>query len=150
MVLATTSCVIAQATKTETAANKSTATQDAAAPAVAGKDAAGKSDSDDDADADIAAMDKSAAAKPATKSADKSADKSSAPKAEDDPQQKQIKQLRADAELRNEQLSAKLAAMKAENDQLRLANEVAQQKQTQALQQLQAEKGKLENSTYYE
>jgi ATP-dependent Clp protease protease subunit len=139
MVLATTSCVIAQVTKTETAANKSVAAQDAAAPAVAGKDAAGKSDSDDDADADLAAMDKSAA-KPATKSADKS----SAPKAEDDPQQKQIKQLRADAELRNEQLSAKLAAMKAENDQLRLANEVAQQKQTQALQQLQAEKGKLE------
>ena len=143
MVLATTSCVIAQATKTETAANKSTATQDAAAPAVAGKDAAGKSDSDDDADADLASMNKSAA-KPATQSADKSADKSSAPKAEDDAQQKQIKQLRADAELRNEQLSAKLAAMKAENDQLRLANEVAQQKQTQALQQLQAEKGKLE------
>ena len=143
MVLATTSCVIAQATKTETAANKSAATQDAAAPAAAGKDAAGKGASDDDADADLAAMDKSAA-KPATQSADKSADKSGAPKAEDDPQQKQIKQLRADAELRNEQLSAKLAAMKAENDQLRLANEVAQQKQTQALQQLQAEKGKLE------
>ena len=143
MVLATTSCAIAQATKTETAANKSVAAQDAAAPTAAGKDAAGKGASDDDADADLAAMDKSAA-KPATQSADKSADKSSAPKAEDDAQQKQIKQLRADAELRNEQLSAKLAAMKAENDQLRLANEVAQQKQSQALQQLQAEKGKLE------
>ena len=143
MVLMTTSCAIAQATKTETAANKSVATQDATAPAAAGKDSAGKGTANDDADADLAAMDKSAA-KPAAKSADKSADKSSAPKAEDDPQQKQIKQLRADAELRNEQLSAKLAAMKAENDQLRLANEVAQQKQTQALQQLQAEKGKLE------
>ena len=145
MVLATTSCVIAQATKTETAANKSVATQDAAAPAATGKDAAGKGAADDDADADLAAMDKAAAAKPADKGAAKSsADKSSAPKAEDDPQQKLIKQLRADAELRNEQLSAKLAAMKSENDQLRLANEVAQQKQTQALQQLQAEKGKLE------
>ncbi len=143
MVLATTSCVIAQATKTETAANKSTATQDSAPPVTAGKDAAGNGAADDDADADLAAMDKSAA-KSATKSANKSADKSSAPKAEDDPQQKLIKQLRADAELRNEQLSAKLAAMKAENDQLRLANEVAQQKQSQALQQLQAEKGKLE------
>ena len=142
MVLATTSCAIAQATKTETAANKSVATQDAAAPTAAGKDAA-KGAADDDADADLAAMDKSAA-KPADKSADKGAPKNSAPKAEDDAQQKQIKQLRADAELRNEQLSAKLAAMKAENDQLRLANEVAQQKQSQALQQLQAEKGKLE------
>ena len=139
MVLMTTSCAIAQATKTETAANKSVATQDATAPAAAGKDAAGKGAADDDADADLAAMDKSA-----TKPATKSADKSSAPKAEDDPQQKQIKQLRADAELRNEQLSAKLASLKAENDQLRLANEVAQQKQSQALQQLQAEKGKLE------
>ena len=145
MVLATTSCVIAQATKTETAENKSVATQDAAAPAAAGKDAAGKGAADDDADADLAAMDKAAAAKPAEKGAAKSsADKSSAPKAEDDAQQKLIKQLRADAELRNEQLSAKLAAMKSENDQLRLANEVAQQKQSQALQQLQAEKGKLE------
>ena len=143
MVLATTSCVIAQATKTETAANKSVATQDSAPPVTAGKDAAGNGAADDDADADLAAMDK-AAAKSGTKSANKSADKSSAPKAEDDPQQKLIKQLRADAELRNEQLSAKLAAMKAENDQLRLANEVAQQKQSQALQQLQAEKGKLE------
>ena len=143
MVLMTTSCAIAQATKTETAANKSVATQDATAPAAAGKDSAGKGTANDDADADLAAMDKSAA-KPAAKSADKSADKSSAPKAEDDPQQKQIKQLRADAELRNEQLSAKLASLKAENDQLRLANEVAQQKQSQALQQLQAEKGKLE------
>ena len=142
MVLATTSCAIAQATKTETAPNKSVATQDAAAPTAAGKDAA-KGAADDDADADLAAMDKSAA-KPADKSADKGAPKNSAPKAEDDAQQKQIKQLRADAELRNEQLSAKLAAMKAENDQLRLANEVAQQKQSQALQQLQAEKGKLE------
>ena len=142
LVLATTSCAIAQATKTETAANKSVATQDAAAPTAAGKDAA-KGAADDDADADLAAMDKSAA-KPADKSADKGAPKNSAPKAEDDAQQKQIKQLRADAELRNEQLSAKLAAMKAENDQLRLANEVAQQKQSQALQQLQAEKGKLE------
>ena len=139
MVLMTTSCAIAQATKTETAANKSVATQDATAPAAAGKDSAGKGTADDDADADLAAMDKSA-----TKPATKSADKSSAPKAEDDPQQKQIKQLRADAELRNEQLSAKLASLKAENDQLRLANEVAQQKQSQALQQLQAEKGKLE------
>ena len=139
MVLMTTSCAIAQATKTETAANKSVATQDATAPAAAGKDSAGKGAADDDADADLAAMDKSA-----TKPATKSADKSSAPKAEDDPQQKQIKQLRADAELRNEQLSAKLASLKAENDQLRLANEVAQQKQSQALQQLQAEKGKLE------
>jgi len=143
MVLATTSCAIAQATKTETAANKSVATQDAAAPTAAGKDAAAKGTADDDADADLAAIDKSAA-KPADKSADKGAPKNSAPKAEDDAQQKQIKQLRADAELRNEQLSAKLAAMKAENDQLRLANEVAQQKQSQALQQLQAEKGKLE------
>ena len=139
MVLMTTSCAIAQATKTETAANKSVATQDATAPAAAGKDSAGKGTADDDADADLAAMDKSA-----TKPATKSADKSSAPKAEDDAQQKQIKQLRADAELRNEQLSAKLASLKAENDQLRLANEVAQQKQSQALQQLQAEKGKLE------
>ena len=139
LVLATTSCAIAQATKTETAANKSVATQDATAPAAAGKDTAVQGTADDDADADLAAMDKSA-----TKPATKSADKSSAPKAEDDPQQKQIKQLRADAELRNEQLSAKLASLKAENDQLRLANEVAQQKQTQALQQLQAEKGKLE------
>ena len=143
MVLATTSSVIAQATKTETAANKSVATQDSAPPVTAGKDAAGNGAADDDADADLAAMDK-AAAKSGTKSANKSADKSSAPKAEDDPQQKLIKELRADAELRNEQLSAKLAAMKAENDQLRLANEVAQQKQSQALQQLQAEKGKLE------
>ena len=139
MVLMTTSCAIAQATKTETAANKSVATQDATAPAAAGKDSAGKGTANDDADADLAAMDKSA-----TKPATKSADKSSAPKAEDDAQQKQIKQLRADAELRNEQLSAKLASLKAENDQLRLANEVAQQKQSQALQQLQAEKGKLE------
>lgn len=144
MVLATTSCVIAQATKTETAANKSAATQDSAPPVTAGKDAAGNGAADDDADADLAAMDKAAAAKPADKSADKGAPKNSAPKAEDDAQQKLIKQLRADAELRNEQLSAKLAAMKSENDQLRLANEVAQQKQSQALQQLQAEKGKLE------
>lgn len=143
MVLATTSCVIAQATKTETAANKSVATQDSAPPAAAGKDAASNADKDDDADADLAAMDK-AAAKPADKNTDQAAAKNSAPKAEDDPQQKLIKQLRAEAELRNEQLSAKLAAIKAENDQLRLANEVAQQKQTQALQQLQAEKGKLE------
>ena len=96
MVLMTTSCAIAQATKTETAANKSVATQDATAPAAAGKDSAGKGTADDDADADLAAMDKSA-----TKPATKSADKSSAPKAEDDPQQKQIKQLRADAELLN-------------------------------------------------
>ena len=86
MVLATTSCAIAQATKTETAPNKSVATQDAAAPTAAGKDAA-KGAADDDADADLAAMDKSAA-KPADKSADKGAPKNSAPKAEDDAQQK--------------------------------------------------------------
>ncbi len=55
-----------------------------------------------------------------------------------------LKELRTDAEIRNEKLAAELASLKAEIDRLRTEGELAQQKQAQALQQVMLEKGKLE------
>ncbi len=55
-----------------------------------------------------------------------------------------LKELRTDAEIRNEKLAAELASLKAEIDRLRTEGELAQQKQAQTLQQVMLEKGKLE------
>ena len=64
--------------------------------------------------------------------------------ADDDTQQAKIKQLHAEAELRNEQLSAQLATMRAEIERMRVEHELAQHKQTQALQLVNSEKARLE------
>lgn len=59
-------------------------------------------------------------------------------------QQAQIKQLHLDSELRNEQLSAQLATMRAEIERMRVEHDLAAHKQSQALQLVNAEKAKLE------
>lgn len=57
---------------------------------------------------------------------------------------KELKELRIEAEIRNEKLAAELASLKSEIDRLRTEGDLAQQKQAQALQQVVLEKGKLE------
>ncbi len=57
---------------------------------------------------------------------------------------KELKELRTEAEIRNEKLAAELASLKSEIDRLRTEGDLAQQKQAQALQQVVLEKGKLE------
>lgn len=56
----------------------------------------------------------------------------------------EIKQLKTQAELDAEKLAAELASTRAELEKLRLANDLAQAKQTAALQQVLAEKARLE------
>ncbi|MEN9669593.1 MAG: hypothetical protein RLZZ386_1500, partial [Planctomycetota bacterium] len=56
----------------------------------------------------------------------------------------ELKELRTEAEIRNEKLAAELASLKAEIDRLRTEGQLAEQKQAQALQQVMLEKGKLE------
>ncbi len=127
VILAASACVNAQGTPNDTrppASNQPT-------------DSAPKAD-DPEATADLAALHKQSAV------AAGAGGETDANKLAKDPQQAMIAKLRADADLRNEQLSAQLAALRAENDQLKLANDVAQQKQVQSLQTLQAEKGLLE------
>ena len=59
-------------------------------------------------------------------------------------QKTELKELRTEAEIRNEKLAAELASLKAEIDRLRTEGQLAEQKQAQALQQVMLEKGKLE------
>ena len=59
-------------------------------------------------------------------------------------QKTELKELRTEAEIRNEKLAAELASLKAEIDRMRTEGQLAEQKQAQALQQVMLEKGKLE------
>ena len=59
-------------------------------------------------------------------------------------QKTELKELRTEAEIRNEKLAAELASLKAEIDRLRTEGQLAEQKQAQALQQVMLEKGRLE------
>ena len=59
-------------------------------------------------------------------------------------QKTELKELRTEAEIRNEKSAAELASLKAEIDRLRTEGQLAEQKQAQALQQVMLEKGKLE------
>ena len=60
-------------------------------------------------------------------------------------QKTELKELRTEAEIRNEKLAAELASLKAEIDRLRTEGQLAEQKQAQALKQVMLEKGKLES-----
>lgn len=73
-----------------------------------------------------------------------SAKSGDAPKVSDDSQKAVLKELRTEADIRNEKLATELASLKAEIDRLRTEGDLAQQKQAQALQQVILEKGKLE------
>ncbi len=55
-------------------------------------------------------------------------------------QKTELKELRTEAEIRNEKLAAELASLKAEIDRLRTEGQLAEQKQAQALQQVMLEK----------
>jgi ATP-dependent Clp protease protease subunit len=60
------------------------------------------------------------------------------------PAERELKELRMQAELRQQRLAAELATLKEENERLRTQNELAQQRQQTELRELSSQKQKLE------